>query len=86
MPLIIGRNTLKSNKKKEEETLDIQHNSFHDEDENEMKNRKILKAMRRNSHFRHLTWNVGNSKKNGLQRLEIEEGNRGVTVCNKDEI
>ena len=42
--------------------------------------------MRRNSDFRCLTCNVGKGQKNGLRRLEIEERDRVVTVCNKEEI
>ena len=39
-----------------------------------------------NSDFRHLACNVGKGQKNGLRILEIEEGDRVVTVCNKNEI
>ena len=42
--------------------------------------------MRRNCDFRHLTCNAGKGKKNGLRKLEIEEGDEIVTACNKDEI
>ena len=71
--------------------LDMQDNKFNEEDEKEMKNKaRILKSlkkiMRRNSDFRCLTCDVGKGQKNGLRRLEIEEGDRIAIVCNKDEI
>ena len=46
----------------------------------------MKKTLRRNSDFRCLTCNVGKGQKNGLRKLEIEEGDRVVTVCNKNEI
>ena len=45
----------------------------------------MKKELRRNSYFRCLTSNVGTGQKNGLRRLEMEKGDRLVTVCNKNE-
>ena len=77
-------------KQKEDKILDMQDNIFNDKDEKELKKKdKTLKSMkkslRRNSDFRYLTCNVGKGQKNGLRRLEIEEGDRVVTVCNKND-
>ena len=46
----------------------------------------MKKSVRININFRHLTCNAGKGQKNGLRRLEIKEGDRVVTVCNKNEI
>ena len=71
--------------------MNVQNNTFNDKDEKDVKKKdNILKSMKktlgRNSDFRHLTWNVGKGKKNGLHRIEIEEGCRVVIGCNKNEI
>ena len=46
----------------------------------------LKKNIARNSYFRHLTKKVGKGKKNGLRKLEVEEGDEVITVCDKDEI
>ena len=46
--------------------------------------KSLKKKMRRNSYFINLTCNAGKRQKNGSRRLKIEEGDRILTVCNKE--
>ena len=64
----------KMKKQKEEEILNMQGNTFDDEDENDIKKKdKKLKSKKktlvRNSDFRYLACNFGKGQKNGSRRM-----------------
>ena len=76
-------------KRKEEGILNLKEIELNPEEEKDMKNRKgMLKSLKKNvarkSDFRHLTNNVGKGKKNGLRKIEVEEGDETITMRNKE--